>query len=128
MTNNSTLSSQVAVILDALCFLPGRRGISVQSRRYPRLLAAESGLGFEQRNWSFDGERAPSEVTIPSDAEEVRVTWVGKSSAQTQIHASLTAAMTGMLPSSSHWDFQIFTRRNGPNDSDLIVEVFQNFL
>jgi len=127
MSSNSTLSRQVATILDALCYLPGRKGISVQTKRYPRFLPAEDGVGFEQRDWSFEGGEEPKDVAIPADAEEIVVKWKGAPDARPQIGEKMEAAVTELSSSGTTWEFQMFTRVNGSKEPDLIVEVSRSF-
>ena len=127
MSNTSALSEQVAAILDTLWFLPGRKGISVQTRRFPRFLPAEDGVGFQQRDWSFSSQEKPTAVAIPPDAEEIRVTWVGAPCEKTEVSAALKTTVSDLSAAGIAWDFNISTRRNGNPQPELVVEVFRSF-
>jgi len=127
MSSNSSLSRQVAAILDTLCFLPGGKGISVQTKRYPRFLPAEDGVGFEQRDWSFESGEEPKDVAIPADAEEIVVKWKGALDGRPEIGEKLEATVTELCSSGTSWEFQMFTRVNGSKEPDLIVEVSRSF-
>lgn len=131
MTNNSTLTAQVVQILDRLRSLPGQKELSVETKRYPRLLPAESGVGFEQKFWSFNGEETPTntDIAIPPDAEDVVVTWEGRvDSAESMGEISLMiGAAVSDLGMRASWDYEVFARQRETEDRQVVVRVFRDF-
>lgn len=130
MQSNSSLTAQVVQILDRLCSLPGRRELSVETRRYPRFLPADSGTGFEQKLWSFNGNEIPlsGNIAIPTDAEDVVVTWTGTiaaAEALSEINMKLSAAVSD-LGFRTSWDFEVFARRRESDNPQVVVRVFRN--
>jgi hypothetical protein len=127
MSHTSSLERQVSSIVDKLCYFPGRKGISVQTKRYPRFLPSENGVGFEQREWSFKYPDHPKDVPIPADAEDVIVTWRGASGISTEMRAALSETVSELSADGVTWDYQMYTRRNGGTEPDLVVTVFRSF-
>lgn len=126
MSNASFLTAEVARIVDRLSSLPGRFELCVETKRYPRLLPAESGAGYEQKSWSFNSEETlpPSELAIPPDVEEVVVTWRGGGEAKSEIDSLLgEEEQDGAFPAS--WDCETFTRQRESENPQIILRVFR---
>ncbi|MGA2442700.1 MAG: hypothetical protein ABSH08_17235 [Tepidisphaeraceae bacterium] len=130
MTNNSILTAQVAQILDRLCSLPDRKELSVETKRYPRLLPAESGAGFEQKFWSFNGKEWPRrKIAIPADAEDVVVTWKGGIDAAEvmgKVDTMMGAAASEMTLRAS-WSYEVLTQQGESEKPQVVVRVFRDF-
>lgn len=131
MTNDSTLTAQVARILDRLFLLPGRTELYVETKRYPRFLPAESGVGFEQKSWSFNSGEMPrnADIVIPPDTEDVVVTWKGgidAADAMDEISVMMGAAVLDLAFRRS-WDYEVFTRQRETESPQVVVRVFRDF-
>jgi hypothetical protein len=131
VTNDTCLIPQAAEILDRLFSLPCRQELSVQTRRYPRLLPAESGVGFQQTVWSFNEDHNSENVSnaIPADAEEVVFTW--KSGIGTEEYTDQISEMVGVafseLTLKSGWEYEVFLRHTEQDNRRVIVRIFQNY-
>jgi hypothetical protein len=131
VTNETNPIVQAAQILDRLFTLPGRRELSVETRRYPRFLPAESGIGFEQKVCSFGDAQKPANLShaIPVDAEEVLFTWkstMGSDDLTRQISTMVGDAFSD-LAIVRGWDYQVFLRKPQRDASHIVVRVFQSF-
>lgn len=131
MSHNSTLTAQVVQILTRLYSLPDRKELSVETKRYPRFLPAESGTGFEQKFWSFNGEEMPlqAEITIPLDAEDVVVTWKGgiaAAQAMGEIRRMMGVAASE-LAFHANWNYEVYARQRETENPQVVVRVFRNF-
>ncbi|MGD0388674.1 MAG: hypothetical protein ABSC42_06925 [Tepidisphaeraceae bacterium] len=130
MTNNSILTAQVAQILDRLCSLPDRKELSVETKRYPRLLPAENGAGYEQKFWSFNGQETPRmKIAIPADAEDVVVTWKGGIDAAEVMGKvdTLMGAATSEMTLRASWNYEVCMRQSETESPQVVVRVFRNF-
>ena len=130
MKSNSFLSAQVVQILDRLCSLPGRRELSVETRRYPRFLPADSGAGFERKYWSLNGSDSPfdMDIAIPVDAEDVVVTWTGAlavAEAMNEINIKMGLAVAELALRAS-WDYEVFSQKRESDNPQVVVRVFRN--
>jgi hypothetical protein len=131
MSCESSLNAQVAQLVDRLSQLPGRKELSVETRRYPRFLPAESGAGFEQKTWSFNGHDLPlkANLAIPADAEDVVVTWKGGIDAA-QAARDLNGLIASAEPDDSFpasWNCEVFTRRRESGGPQVVVRVYRKF-
>jgi hypothetical protein len=129
--NDTNPIAQATQILDRLFSLPCRQDLSVQARRYPRLLPAESGLGFEQSFSSFGNMDKPANAhqAIPRDAEEFVFIWrscLGTTDLTREISTMVGSAFSD-LALSSGWDYEVFLRHATHDSRHVVVRVFQSF-
>jgi hypothetical protein len=125
------LNAQLVQILDRLSSLPGRRELSVETKRYPRFLPAENGVGFQHKFWSFNGSEKPAQMDIdlPPDAEDVVVTWKGAVKAAETMGEITTLMGAAVMDQAfrSSWDYEVFTRQREPGVPQVVVRVFRHF-
>jgi hypothetical protein len=120
-----SLSDDVSRIIQRLADLPGSKQLSVHTRRYPRLGPAERGHGFEEHHWSMAADEDVAALSIPADAEDVVVTWLGApSEMQIDDHIADTV-IPAAAGSAFEWEYRVSTRASADNEApQLVVEVF----
>jgi hypothetical protein len=123
--SSDTLSGHVSRIISRLSDLPGSKGLSVHTRRYPRIGPAERSSGFEEHHWSMTADEKPAELAIPADAEDVTVTWLGMASVGVDQQVADTIDQTiGEAGGAMSWEYRVFTRSQPEDAPELVVEIF----
>jgi len=126
-------SSEVDRILQVLSSLPGGKTLAVQTKRYPRLLPAESGAGYEERQWRFAPGEFARDLPLPADAEDIIITWKGvaqASAGQPPTSDVVIAALAG-IADGGIWDHDVCTHRAMPeaatDGAELEVRVYRRY-
>ena len=106
---DSVISIEAAQIAQSLAQLPGEFTLSVTSRHYPRMWAADRESGFRQVRHSIKCDGSTRSVPeLPSDADDVVITIHGAVEARSE-HDEIKKTINELIGGSdfaSRWEFR----------------------
>ena len=128
--NRQTRSNNVASIVQVLAASPGGTDVDVISKKFPRFGPAESGTTYEESKRSFRTTEIPAALSVPFDAEEIRITLHGvlpRPDVKDEVLTTVRAALASPCID-AHWDmrarFSHETQGPGPYEVTVFFDPF----
>ena len=118
-----------ARIIRGLTTLPGGVSVEVLATKFPRLGPAEPGTGYQQEKQSFELDRLPDRLPIPSGMDEIVIMMQG---AMAGADASLKLLaqvndLLGSVQTNMCWESRTYFGNVQETPRSYKVELFRSF-